>query len=717
MPISIPLTLRLSKGSKLTFAELDQNFINLKNAINSVNNSDTYVTGGTYNPSTVTLDFSGNTGFNPFSVDVSALLDDTNTFTTGATLNGTIIEFDRTDLTNAYSVDLNPILSAFSTTDYYTTGSTLNGTILEFDRTDLTNAYSVDLSPLKFTGNTSASCITDLYVSNIHSCSPLNINPLNEGNVYFGSANTLAVDVVNNRVGVKKSNPNYTLDVGGPIHSFGPGNTGSIIVEDTQPGGATIALDPQRGTGIPQLVTYNNFPIVLSTNNSERIRINSNGLVGIGTNSPSEKLEVSGKTKTTNFQMTSGATNGYVLTSDASGNATWAPQSVTGVTNFANTDLTLTGSRTHDLNGYDLVIGEGSSQTIGMFNGFATQITYDNSIWEIANNYQSFSVSGMSALDMLTNQIIVNNGGNDINFIVEGDTDQNLLFIDASSDRIGIGNNSPSEKLDVIGKTKTTSLQITSGATNGYVLTSDALGNATWGLPPNIYNSDGTLSSGRIIDLNGNSIACQDITGNGEFRITIDDGVSKIGESILRGDEFSVFVGDNQTSSGEIYVDNNKVELVIYSSNTSTVITKMGVTPLGVGISGKTKTTTLQITSGATNGYVLTSDSLGNATWQVPTGGGGVPEATTATTTTINFTGQTIYYNASSPGTGNISGNLTGAKLGLIQKIYHNSGTAPTYPAGWVLMGDAIYFTSTLNIIYAEWAGGTRVEYWYVQQQ
>jgi hypothetical protein len=52
-----------------------------------------------------------------------------------------------------------------------------------------------------------------------------------------------------------------------------------------------------------------------------------------------------------------------------------------------------------------------------------------------------------------------------------------------------------------------------------------------------------------------------------------------------------------------------------------------------------------------------------------------------------------------------------------VQKIYHNNGTAPTFPAGWVLMGDAIYFTSTLNIIYAEWAGGSRVEYWYVQEQ
>jgi hypothetical protein len=45
--------------------------------------------------------------------------------------------------------------------------------------------------------------------------------------------------------------------------------------------------------------------------------------VGIGTTAPSEKLEVAGKTKTTNFQMTNGAANNFILTSDASGNGTW----------------------------------------------------------------------------------------------------------------------------------------------------------------------------------------------------------------------------------------------------------------------------------------------------------------------------------------------------------------------------------------------------------
>ncbi|MDD5150997.1 MAG: DUF1566 domain-containing protein [Flavobacterium sp.] len=54
------------------------------------------------------------------------------------------------------------------------------------------------------------------------------------------------------------------------------------------------------------------------------------------------------------------------------------------------------------------------------------------------------------------------------------------LTIQASTGKVGVNNTSPTETLDVVGKTKTTALQITSGAVAGKVLTSDASGNATW---------------------------------------------------------------------------------------------------------------------------------------------------------------------------------------------------------------------------------------------
>jgi len=45
--------------------------------------------------------------------------------------------------------------------------------------------------------------------------------------------------------------------------------------------------------------------------------------VGIGTTSPTERLDVAGTAQMTGFKMPTGASNGYVLTSDASGVGTW----------------------------------------------------------------------------------------------------------------------------------------------------------------------------------------------------------------------------------------------------------------------------------------------------------------------------------------------------------------------------------------------------------
>lgn len=81
----------------------------------------------------------------------------------------------------------------------------------------------------------------------------------------------------------------------------------------------------------------------------------------------------------------------------------------------------------------------------------------------------------------------------------------------------------------------------------------------------------------------------------------------------------------------------------------------------------------------------------------------------------ISFVTKQVYNSPGSPSTSNITDNLTSAKIGVVQKIYHNNSTPPTFPAGWVRIGTGNYVISTLNIIYAEWVSGTRVEYWVSQ--
>lgn len=58
-----------------------------------------------------------------------------------------------------------------------------------------TNGGIISVTGINFTGNTSGDCIGDIWVSNIHSCSPLHINPLDEGDIYIGSTSAITFTV------------------------------------------------------------------------------------------------------------------------------------------------------------------------------------------------------------------------------------------------------------------------------------------------------------------------------------------------------------------------------------------------------------------------------------------------------------------------------------------------------------------------------------------
>ena len=87
-------------------------------------------------------------------------------------------------------------------------------------------------------------------------------------------------------------------------------------------------------------------------------------------------------------------------------------------------------------------------------------------------------------------------------------------------------------------------------------------------------------------------------------------------------------------------------------------------------------------------------------------------EATTGAV--ISFANPQVYNTYTTPTSSNITNDLTGAKIGIVQKIYSNKATEPTYPAGWVKLSGT-YTNSVTNIIYAEWCEGSRVEYWIVE--
>jgi hypothetical protein len=100
------------------------------------------------------------------------------------------------------------------------------------------------------------------------------------------AANTVAITTASTErvridssgnVGIGTSSPSRTLDVRGFVSSS-DGTTRTEMV---------------NGGGVGYVGTSTNHPLVIQTNNAERMRITSTGLVGIGTSSPSARLEVS----------------------------------------------------------------------------------------------------------------------------------------------------------------------------------------------------------------------------------------------------------------------------------------------------------------------------------------------------------------------------------------------------------------------------------------
>jgi len=177
-----------------------------------------------------------------------------------------------------------------------------------------------------FTGNTSGSCISDIWVSNIHSCSPLNINPGDEGNVYFGSSSGVTINVADERLGIGTAgSTNYKLwvkesstDVQGKIESdngyarwiIDSHDTNDSILQFNEAGTRRwqIAVD-----GADDGLKFTRSDITAGSVTSALL-IDASDNVGIGTESPAQKLHVSGTTRIDGALIINGQGNTYATT-------------------------------------------------------------------------------------------------------------------------------------------------------------------------------------------------------------------------------------------------------------------------------------------------------------------------------------------------------------------------------------------------------------------
>jgi len=203
---------------------------------------------------------------------------------------------------------------------------------------------------------------------------------------------------------------------------------------------------------------------------------------------------------------------------------------------------------------------------------------------------------------------------------------------------------------------------------------------------------------------NGDVYVCEDnLTGDAVWTLVntgITPNLQRVinqGNTIVSGDFMGFFTP-------------NLIEVINVITNTATSISANDGVLIKTGIyQGKVKTDLLTLARTYqlpdVDGTIAITDDLS----------GLMPYAVSPPASTISFEKPYIYSSFTIPTNVNpIVDSLTGARRGVVQKIYHNNATEPTYPAGWVKLFGT-YTNSATNIIYAEWCEGSRVEYWIVE--
>lgn len=568
----------------------------------------------------------------------------------------------------------NIILGKLQTETLQVTSGATTGYVLT---SDVSGNTSWNNLTYLYTGNTSGNCISDLYVSNLYGCSPVTIH------------NNLAMIT---GTSISSTNGGTTLELDPnnepnklKITSNSSNPIATIYMDSSTPNGVVKVLsnELQINLGIDVGTIYTGVTTITNTGIGTGLTLN----VSYNSNVGLKVLEI--------LDGGYGYVNGdsvIVLGSDIGGTTPADNQNVTVRVVKKPNDIFLDGSNVHFK-----TYGDEAELGLQTITEFKLNSDY---FWEPTIEFSSTEVNGdrASSLTLSPNSYsleairLLNSGGPGTMNQLSGSMNLSNSSVSLSSVETNYDLTTRNTNFSYVGD-----LQVTSGVVNISTFDNNS---ATNSIALDIVNSGGIYN--RVEK------------GNFVVNIYRADATPCNNNPNLKSD----FIVTNNLTDSVSTCDTTPTAPTIISSQNSTVL------------SGITNSVILGGTSitAATNNTVYTSNlninTIGSGTSVFNLGldsNGFVVTGTTSNTTltastsVINFSANTIFGTYSSPLSTNLTDDLTNSKLGVVQKIYHNSGTAPTVPVGWVLLGSTTYQTSTLNIIYAEWSEGTRVEYWIVR--
>lgn len=299
------------------------------------------------------------------------------------------------------------------------------------------------------------------------------------------------------------------------------------------------------------------------------IRLNSQN-VGIGTTSPQSKLDVAGEVRAEKLSIISSTNQNLISASGPSGAILdqQQSQSNSAINNSLPGWQSFTAGTGGTISQVDLNIVSVITTTMIIYSGEGTSGTgLDTATFTSVNGWNT--ISGLSAPVTAGQKYTIKlsnvafwtfmspapyaEGTSSINNIPQPNNDfafktyvtANNKFVVTGQGHVGIGTLSPSASLDVIGKIKSAQLQLTNGAANGYVLTSDANGLGAW--VPNNSTSSWTVNGNHISNLNTGNVGIG--TSNPSYKLHLGGTTSNL--RIDGGTNFSTYfsLGGNGTFS------------------------------------------------------------------------------------------------------------------------------------------------------------------------